>query len=108
MTILDSKIQALKYFPSHMALLFSYIDHMKRELNAWIQMNLTIYIYIQAELYRPEVLSLIPLLILHSTKSSVDDKENPRGESKKSKKMSVPWNFFFLSIYNGNLDYGHF
>lgn len=101
MTILDSKIQALKYFPSHMALLFSYIDYTKRELNAWIQMNLTIYIYIyiQTELYRPEVLSLIPLLILHSTKSSVDDKENPRGESKKSKKMSVPWIFFFsLSI----------
>lgn len=67
-----------------------------------------IYIYIQTELYRPEVLSLIPLLILHSTKSSVDEKENPRGESKKSKKMSVPWIFFFLSIYNGNLDYGHF
>lgn len=34
MTILDSKIQALKYFPSHMALLFSYIDYTKRELNA--------------------------------------------------------------------------
>lgn len=48
------------------------------------------YINIQTELYRPEVLSLIPLLILHSTKSSVDEKENPRGESKKSKKMSVP------------------
>lgn len=36
------------------------------------------YKNIQTELYRPEVLSLIPLLILHFTKSSVDDRKSKR------------------------------
>lgn len=65
------------------------------------------YKNIQTELYRPEVLSLIPLLILHFTKSSVDDRKSKRWV-KKIKENERTVNFFFLSIYNGNLDYGHF